>query len=327
MKLLIIGGTKFLGRHLVEAALNAGHTVTLFNRGRTNPDLFPEVEKIHGDRDGQLDLLAGRRWDAVIDTCGSVPRVVSASARLLADKVDHYTFISTISVYADNSAPDEDESAGVDFMDDPTSEEVTGRSYGALKALCEEAAEGAMPGRVLTVRAGLIVGPHDPTGRYTYWVERVARGGEVLAPDSPEVPVQYIDVRDLSEWILRMAAGRRAGVYNVTGPAKPYTMGEFLAVCRAVSGSDARFTWVPEPVLMQRGVVPWVDLPLWVPESMAGFSTRNIDKALAAGLTFRSPETTVRDTLAWAATLGQAERGAGLKPEQEAGVLAAWNQR
>ena len=189
MNLLILGGTVFLGRHLVEAALARGHAVTLFNRGQHNPDLFPEVERLRGDRDGDLQALEGRRWDAVVDTCGYVPRVVRASAEMLAPNVDHYTFISSISVYADTSKPGIDEQAPVGTLDDPTTEEVTGESYGPLKALCEQAAEAAMPGRVLNIRPGLIVGPHDPTDRFTYWVRRVAEGGEVLAPGNPHAPV------------------------------------------------------------------------------------------------------------------------------------------
>ena len=185
MDLLILGGTRFLGRHLVEAALGDGHRVTLFNRGLSNPDLFPEVETINGDRDGDISVLQGRCWDAAIDTCGYVPRVVRASAGLLADAVDHYTFVSSISVYSDAIGPGADEDAPVEELEDPGVEEVTGETYGGLKALCERAAEEEMPGRVLNVRPGLISGPHDPTDRITYWPRRVAAGGEVLAPDRP----------------------------------------------------------------------------------------------------------------------------------------------
>ncbi len=209
MKLLVLGGTVFLGRHLVEAATARGHSVTLFNRGQHNPELYPEVEKLRGDRDSDLSALQGRRWDAVIDTCGYLPRAVRASAELLADAVDHYTFISSISVYADFHTPAMDESAPVGTLADETVEEVTGETYGPLKALCEQAAERALPGRVLNIRPGLIVGPHDPTDRFTYWPVRVARGGEVLAPGRPHVPVQVIDGRDLAEWTVRMVEARQ----------------------------------------------------------------------------------------------------------------------
>src|SRR5215217_7189292 len=191
MDLLILGGTGFLGRHLVEAALGDGHRPTLFNRGLHEPRLFPEVEKIEGDREGDLAPLLGRRFDAVIDTCGYVPRVVGASAGLLADAVDHYTFVSSISVYSDDIAPGADEEAPVRELPDPTVEEVTGETYGGLKALCEQAAEEEMPGRVMNVRPGLISGPHDPTDRFTYWPRRISAGGEVLAPGRKERPVQY----------------------------------------------------------------------------------------------------------------------------------------
>src|SRR5262249_55921530 len=244
MKLLILGGTIFLGRYLVEAALAAGHDVTLFNRGQHNPELYPEVEKLRGDRDGGLAALRGRRWDAVVDTSGYLPRVARASAELLADAVDHYTFISSISVYPHFRSLGTDESAPVDTLDDPNIEEVTGETYGPLKALCEQAAEQALPGRTLVIRPGLIVGPHDYSDRFTYWVRRVAQGGEVLAPERPDWHTQIIDVRDLAEWTLRMAERRLVGVYNATGPAYDLSFGQLLDTCRAVSGSDARFTWV-----------------------------------------------------------------------------------
>ena len=199
MKLLILGGTVFLGRHLVEAAQARGHQLTLFNRGQHNPELFAGVEKLRGDRSGDLSALRGRRWDAVIDTCGYIPRIVRASAELLADAVDHYTFVSSLSVYADTSRPGIDESAPVGQLADETVEDITGETYGPLKALCEQAAGRALPGRVLTVRPGLIVGPHDPTDRFTYWPVRVARGGALLAPGRPERRVAFVDVRDLAE--------------------------------------------------------------------------------------------------------------------------------
>src|SRR5579875_3385469 len=301
MKLLILGGTVFVGRHLVDAALARGHEVTLFNRGQHNADLYSDVEKLHGDRDGGLAPLQGRRWDAVVDTCGYVPRVVRASAALLAPQVEHYTFISSISVYPDTSPPGTDEKAAVGALEDEATEEVTGETYGPLKALCERAAEEAMPGRVLVVRPGLIAGPYDPTDRFTYWPRRVAQGGEVLAPGSPGSPVQFIDARDLAAWTLRMVEDRRTGVYNATGPDSALTMGELLATCRDASESNARFTWVDESFLLRQGVAPWTEIPLWIPEemNMQGLSAVDVRKARSAGLTFRPLVETVRDTLAW----------------------------
>jgi 2'-hydroxyisoflavone reductase len=330
MRLLILGGTVFLGRHLTEAALRHGHDVTLFNRGQHNPDLFPEVEKLRGDRKAENELAAalrGREWDAVIDTCGYVPRVVGTSARLLADAAAHYTFISSVSVYADFRSAGMDESAPVGTLEDPSVEEVTGETYGPLKALCERAAEDAMPGRVLSVRAGLIVGPHDPTDRFTYWPRRIARGGDVLAPGRPDAPVQFIDVRDLAEWTLRMAEGRRAGVYNATGPAAPLSMGDLLGACQKVSGSGARLVWVDEKFLLDAGVQPWSEVPLWVPDEPdhAGFSAIDCRGAIGEDLTFRPLPDTVADTLAWDQTRpADGPPRAGLAPEREQELLTAW---
>src|SRR4051794_14737210 len=204
MKLLILGGTIFLGRYLAKAALERGHDLTLFNRSQHNSELYPDVEQLRGDRDGGLDVLRGRRWDAVVDTSGYLPHLVRASAELLADAVEHYTFISSISVYPHFRSLGQDESAPVGTLDDPSVEEITGESYGPLKTLCEQAVEQALPGRTLVVRPGLIVGPHDPSDRFTYWVHRVAQGGELLAPESPNWHTQIIDVRDLADWTLHM---------------------------------------------------------------------------------------------------------------------------
>lgn len=332
MKILIIGGTVFLGRALVEAALARGHTITLFNRGQHNPELFPDAEKLRGDRARDLSALRGRRWDAAIDTCGYVPRVVRASAELLADAVEHYTFISSISVYARLERPGTDERAPVGTLTDPGVEEVTGETYGPLKALCEQAAEAAMPGRVLTVRPGLIVGPHDPTDRFTYWPVRVARGGEVLAPADPATHVQVIDVRDLAEWSLRMVEAGKIGTYNATGPDYTLTMGELLEISRQVSGSDARFTWAGAQFLLDEGVRPWSEIPLWIPAEAdpdaAGFSDVSCARAIAEGLVFRPLGETVRDTLAWhAARPADHAWRAGLDPEREAGLLRKWRER
>jgi 2'-hydroxyisoflavone reductase len=323
MDLLILGGTRFLGRHLVEAALRDDHRVTLFNRGLSGPDLFPEVETITGDRDGDLSALQGRRWDAVIDTCGYVPRVVRASAGLLADAADHYTFVSSISVYPDDIGPGADEDAPVQELEDHTVEEVTGETYGGLKALCERAAEEKMPSRVLNVRPGLISGPHDPTDRFTYWPRRVAAGGEVLAPDRPERQVQFIDVRDLAGWMIKMSAEQQTGTYNATGPAYELRMGKLLEECEAVGG-EAQVIWVSEEFLEETGVEPFTEMPLWVPREYAGMLEVDCGRAIAAGLTFRPVSQTIRDVLEWDSKRGEPDLGAGLKPERERELLSAW---
>jgi 2'-hydroxyisoflavone reductase len=338
MNLLILGGTLFLGRHLTEAALARGHEVTLFNRGKGHPELFPEVEKLRGDREGGLDVLRGRSWDAVLDTSGFVPRLVRDSAELLAGAVGLYAFVSSISAYADFSRPLV-EDAPLATMPDETVEESSGLTYGPLKALSERAAEAALPGRVLVVRPGLIVGPHDPTNRFTYWTSRVARGGEVLAPGPPEKPIQFIDARDLAEWMLRMVEEGTAGVFNASGPDYRLTMGRFLEECRAVSGSDAQLTWVDEQFLTERGVKSWSELPLWIPEPSAThghFLDANIERALRAGLTFRPLADTIRDTLAWQRTRegrplpekpGVPQPDVTLTPERERELLAEWHGR
>lgn len=327
MQLLIMGGTRFLGRALVEAALVAGHKVTLFNRGQSHPDLFPDLEQLRGDRDGGLDALQGRRWDAVIDTCGYVPRIVRASAELLATAVDHYTFISTISVYADFSTIGIDEQSPLATMADETVEEINGETYGPLKVLCEQAVDVAMGMQSLHVRSGLIVGPHDPTDRFTYWPVRVARGGEILAPGNPDQAVQFIDVRDIAEWTIQATERHLTGPYNVTGPDHRLTMHTLLETCQQVSQSDASCVWVDEKVLLENDVVPFSEMPLWVPAEMAGFGTVNCGKALGKGLRIRPLTTTIHDTLTWHTTRpADYQWRAGLTPEREAELITAWRE-
>jgi 2'-hydroxyisoflavone reductase len=338
MKLLILGGTKFLGRHLVDAGLARGHGVTTFTRG-THDEVLPEgVDRLRGDRDGDLAVLqvsSGRRWDAVIDTSGYVPRVVRDGAELLSGAADAYAFISSISVYRDFPAvAGIDEGSPVGTLADPTVEEVTGETYGPLKALCEEEVSRAFPGRALIVRPGLIVGPYDPTNRFTYWPRRVAQGGEVLAPGRPDRSAQFvIDARDLAEWTVRMVeraglgGAGGTGTYNTAGPDRALTMGDVLEAARAVSGSDATFTWVGDAFLTQQGAGPWMEVPLWLPETEGqGLATVNCQKAYEAGLAFRPIAETIRDTLAWRATQpADAQWPAGLTREREAELLAAWH--
>lgn len=318
--LLILGGTRFVGRHLTAAALANGHRVTLFNRGRTAPGLFPEAEKLRGDRGRDLSALDGRRWDAVIDVNGYLPRQVRATAERLRDAVDRYVFISTISVYRDFSVPGTTEESPLEEPEpgDEDAREVGPGSYGRLKVLCERMAEAVLPGRVLHVRPCIVVGPHDPTGRFTYWVDRVARGGEVLAPGRPERPVQLIDARDLAAWVVGMTERRETGVYNAVGPERVLPMRDLLETCRAASGSDAVFTWVSEAFLEKHGL----KLPLAQPGGYAVDSSR----AQAHGLTFRPPAETVRDLLRWSAPPEERDSDK-LPPEREAELLQKWHAR
>jgi 2'-hydroxyisoflavone reductase len=335
MRILSLGGTIFLGRHTVDAALARGHEVTLFNRGTHNPTLFPQVEKLHGDRDGDLAALRGRTWDAVIDTSGYLPRAVRQSAELLSDAANHYTFISSISVYPHPVVRNADESTPVEVLDDPTSENI-GEHYGGLKALCEQVVDEYFPNRALNVRAGMIVGPYDYTDRFPYWVDRVARGGEVLAPGRPDRPVQLIDARDIAEWNIRMIESGTSGTFNVTGPHYPLTMQAMLEACRRATNSDARFTWLDEAFLNAKEVGMWTEMPFWISEDMNGLLEINVQKALDTGLTFRPLEATVRDVHEWNQTraadetrwgvaLGDNPPKTGMTPEREAALLQQWH--
>jgi 2'-hydroxyisoflavone reductase len=312
----------------VDVARARGHTVTLFNRGKTNPGLFPDVEQLHGDRDGKLDALKGRTWDVAIDSSGYVPRLVGMSAELLAPSVKLYVFVSSISVYDDATPAGSDETAKVQVLADPRSEDVR-RDYGALKAACERAAEAAMPGRVLVVRPGLIVGPGDPTDRFTYWPVRLSRGGDVLAPGDGTDPVQVIDVRDLAAWMISMAERGGTGVYNAVGPAQRTGMRAFLEAVQSGVGGKATLTWVPWPFLEKVKVEPWSDIPAWVPAAGegGGLAQVSIARAVGQGLRFRPLSDTARDTLAWWRTLPEDRRKklrAGLSAEREAEVLSSW---
>jgi 2'-hydroxyisoflavone reductase len=335
LKILILGGTRFIGVHMTELALARGHTLTFFNRGRTKTDLFPQIERIKGDRDDQLEGLKGRKWDAVIDNSGYVPRHVRLSAELLAPSVGQYVFVSSISAYKDLSAP-RDESAEVGKLADETVEKVDGETYGPLKALCEQAAERAMPGRTTVLRSGLIVGPEDNTDRFTYWPARAARGGEFLAPGSPPDPVQIIDARDLAAFALRAIENRVTGIYNILSPPGLFTIGgivdESIAAARdlAKPADPPRATWAAAEFLEAQKVEPWGDMPVWVPAKgdSAGMHATPVARAIAAGLTITPLRTTVRDTLAWHLNRSaeqHAKLRAGIAPEREKEVLAAWH--
>jgi 2'-hydroxyisoflavone reductase len=322
MKLLVLGGTKFLGRATVEAALQKGHEVTLFNRGQTNPELFPEAEKLRGDRETDLSSLAGRTWDAVVDTSAYVPQQARASAQALTDAAGYYLFISSVSVYADLSQP-VDEDSSLDELhkgqpDDRLLEDFS--NYGPLKVLCERAVAGSFGGPTAIVRPGLIVGPHDPTGRFTYWPHRVARGGEILAPKPAEGQVQFIDVRDLGDWIVHLCEQRYEGPFNAVN--RGVTWEALLETCRAVSANDSGFVWVDEEFLIEQEVGEWMELPMWLHEDV-GIHATDASRAIGAGLKFRPLDETIRGTLEHAETTKEA----GLDPNREAELIEAWKAR
>ncbi len=354
LKILVLGGTGFLGPHFVAAARAHGHTLTLFNRGKTAPDKFSaaefaDIEQLKGDRKTDMSALEGRTWDAVLDTSAYLPADVTRSATLLADNVAHYLIISTISVYARMDTPGMDESGELAKLADPTVQEVTGETYGGLKALSEQAAEAAMPGKVTVIRPGLIVGPGDPTDRFTYWPARFDRGGEVLAPAPEDAPTQFIDVRDLAEFILLCLERKTRGVFNADAQAGSLLFGNFLRACQdaaragsvlqcvrapcpSLPGAHSSITWVPADFLAEQKVAPWSDLPVWIPAEgeYAGFGRISSSGAAAAGLRYRPLEQTVADTLAWWRDLPSERRAkprAGLAPEREVAVLAAWHAR
>ncbi len=309
MRLLVLGGTKFLGRAVVDAALSRGHELTLFNRGETNPELYPEVEKLRGDRTSDLSALEGRTWDAVVDVAGYVPGVVRRSAELLRDS-GRYVFVSSISVYANFDEPWDESGPLAELGDAPADELASDYSnYGPLKALCEAEVETVFGERALIVRPGLIVGPHDPTGRFTYWPHRLARGGEILAPAPTDRLAQFIDVRDLGEWMVDAVERELSGVFNATSPGIPW--GELLA--------GANVTWVPDEFLQEHEVGEWMELPLWI----AGTGLRvDVDKIVGEGLRTRP----LADTLDGAAEAPDVD-GVGLTPEREADLLSAWQAR
>ena len=328
LRVLVLGGTGYIGPAIVEVARAHGHTVTLFNRGKSHPEMFPDVEQLRGDRDGHLEALRGRTWDAVIDDAGYVPRVVRQSAELLAPSVGRYLVVSTISVYSDEKTPGQDERAARAKMpaDDPKSEEVR-KYYSPLKAECEDVVAGIYGERRTIVRPGYIVGPRDPADRLTYWVQRCAQGGAMLAPGDGGDPTQYIDVRDLGAFIVGLVEQDAGGAYNATGPQGRLTMRQLLEGCRDAAGGDAKLVWVPEELLRKNGISPddeereW--LPLWNPHSALG--EVSVARAFAAGLSCRPVLDTARDTLAWWRAQPDARRAklrAGLEPDKEQAILA-----
>ena len=323
MKILILGGTKFLGRAAVEAALERGHEVTLFNRGATNPELFPDVEKLRGDRTADLSGLNGRRWDGVIDPSGYLPGVVRRSAEALSDSVGRYLFVSSVSVYADfGEGPSEDSPRAELAEGHPVDEMLPEyENYGSLKALCEDVVWHVFGDRATIVRPGLIVGPHDPTGRFTYWPHRIARGGEVVVPAPPGRNVQFVDARDLGAWLVELLERGESGAFNATRSGVSW--GELVETAATVSGADAEPVWIPDQFLLQQKIGEWMELPMWLADpEWVGMNQADVARAEAAGLVHRPLDDTVRGTLDEAETTGDA----GLKPERERDLIEAWRE-
>jgi 2'-hydroxyisoflavone reductase len=332
LRILVLGGTRFIGPPIVEAALARGHTVTLFNRGQTNPELFPQCEKLRGDRDGDMKALEGREWDAVIDTWTDLPRHVRSAAELLCPYVGQYLFVSSLNAVEDLSKPGLDESAAMTKLEAQDENDPNPALFGGRKARCEQVLAEVCPSKSTVVRPGLIVGPRDGSDRFTYWPVRIARGGEVLAPGSGDDPTQFVDARDLGQFVVHLCEQKTFGLFHVVGPAYRLSMRDLLETCKRVTQSDARFTWVDTSFLFEQKIAPWTDLPVWLPsvEPGQGFWTLDVTKAIHAGLTFRPLDETVRDTLAWWNTLPEERRAKlkrGLTPERERELLAAWHAR
>jgi 2'-hydroxyisoflavone reductase len=319
MKVLVLGGTRFVGRAIVEHCLAAGYDVSLFNRGLTNPRLFPGIEQLTGDRTKDVGALAGRSWDIVFDVAAYDPAAVERSCSALAGTAGRYVFVSTVSVYADQSRPHGEDWPLLRLTPDTPEDEL----YGARKAASETIVGEAFGNRSLIVRAGMIVGPHDSTDRLAYWPRRMARGGPVLAPGNPDDPLQFIDVRDLAGWMVDAAARSCSGIFNATG--KPVAFGEFLRVCAEVTSSTAEVVWVPSDRLLAAGVDPWMGVPLWIAaEGWQGANRIEVSRAIAAGLTFRSLAEIVRAAWKWDSERRRAEGGvpAGLTEERERELMA-----
>ena len=343
LEILVLGGTGLIGPPMVEYALARGHNLTLFNRGKTNSHLFPDVERIKGDRNDDISALEkavadGRRWDVVIDNTASIPRWVSESAGLLSGAADLYLYTSSISAYADSSVPGADETAAVGQISSEdealvkTTKDITGENYGPLKARCEEEARKAFPGKTIVVRPGLIVGPGDYSDRFSYWPIRIFDGGEVMAPGNPDDPVQFIDCRDLGEWYIRLVEAKAVNTYNGVGPRSPMSIAGMLHGIRAAVDNEISFTWVDAEFLEKHEVQPWMEMTVWVPPvgEYAGFSSSSIQRALDAGLSFRPLADTADATMDYWNSLPEERRAtprAGLSPEKEKKVLAAWHAR
>ncbi len=339
MKILFIGGTKFSGRHLVKAALDNNHEVTIFHRGMHPAGNLGDVEEILGDRNFDLDKLANRNWDIVIDMCGYLPQWVNSSAEALKNSVGKYVFISSISAYGDLSKPDFNEETTLAKLTseqerkfaeiDPKGDFVAtdlGDTYGALKVLCEEEVLQNFPKNNLIIRPGLIVGEYDFTDRFTYWVMRVAKGGEVFAPSNPDAFVQFIDAQDLAEWLVKLIENDEKGIYNAVNKPFELTFEKMLEKIKTVSRSNAALTWVSNEFMQENEVMPWSDMPLHLPDSLEFIRTANVNRALAKGLKIRPLSETIQDTLDWRKTVDE-EMKAGISVEREKKLLEKWHEQ
>ncbi|WP_062236500.1 NAD-dependent epimerase/dehydratase family protein [Fictibacillus sp. FJAT-27399] len=327
MRILIIGGTRFVGRYITASFLQKGHQVTLFNRG-SNQELFPECQTLIGDRDSDLKPLRGQKWDAVVDTCGYFPRQTEQMAKTLRDSVPHYTYISSVSAYKSMEKKNQTEESELGVLTDTATEEITGETYGPLKAACEEKIKQTYGESCLIIRPGLIVGPHDYSDRFTYWPARAAKGGGILAPAEPDRQVQFIDVRDLSEWIVSMVEKKAAGVFNAVGDH--YRMAEVLKACLSVTKSGGEIIWVEESFLNEKKVDEWMELPLWISSKKSlGIQHINNDKAIASGLAFRNIQETIMDTFNWDQTrnMKPEDYKAGMSPDREKELLSEWRAK
>ncbi len=331
MNILVIGGTRFFGRAFTEQALGKGHNVTVFHRGQSDSEHFDDATRVIGDRHEDLEKLGDGPWDAVLDTCAFVPGSVTQAAEYLKDKVKHYIFVSSISVYTESTEINRTEDTELlTHPEDEPVDEMKMETYGSLKVLCEQAAEAAMPGKVTQIRPGLIVGPHDASNRFTYWATRVAKGGDVLVPGDASSVVQIIDARDLADFALTVIENQTIGTFHVTGPQEPHPLKTIIETAKDISGSDANFVHVDEQWLLENEVGPWMELPLWLP-SEEGQAMMNVDiqRALDAGLSIRPLEETIRDTLDWYNDINGDEKewAAGMKPEREAELLQKWAEK
>lgn len=327
MRILVIGGTQFIGKHFVQEALRRGHELTLFNRG-SKPTPASVADTIVGDRNQDLAKLAGGSWDVVVDTSGYLPRQVGEAAKALEASVARYLFISTISVYADLSTPHLDEGGELARLEDETVEVVDGSTYGGLKVLCEEALASVYPPeRSLVLRPCIVVGPDDPTDRFTYWPVRLARGGAVLAPSGPSLPLQWIDVRDLAGWMVEALEQGLSGTFNTASQADRFDMGQLLEAAAQAAPAGTTLSWVDEAFLLEQQVQPFADLPFWLPGERSNMMRVDASKAHAHGLRIRTVEETVRDTLAWHQERGAPELKVGWSAEREREVLEAWARR
>jgi nucleoside-diphosphate-sugar epimerase len=328
VNVLVIGGTSFLGPHVVDVLLRRGHRVTTFNRGRNPAPSSAEVERVIGDRAVDIGRLSERAFDAVVDTCGYVPRVVGRALDVLASRAGIYAFVSTISVYGESIDPPRDETCPVARLDDATTEEITAESYGPLKALCESVVRERMKGRALVVRPGLIVGPLDPTDRFTYWPHRAAVGGEMLVPGRREHNISFIDVRDLAEFIAGCVERGVTGTFNASGDTEATTMGDLIDASVRAAGGVATPVWVDESFVKANDIAPWSELPAWIPTGEDSLMWASSARAVVEGLRYRPLDETVRATLEFTRSKGlDRPLKAGLEPRREADLLRRWHAR